>query len=203
LDGGYWQFGDGSSSEAGVTYFAGTFVRHPLALACAKASLEYMKAKGPGLQQSLTDKTKRMAEALNTICVQNNLPLYIPQFGSLWKIKFKDEIPYGELLFTIMRFKGIHIQDLFPCFLTEAHTEADIEIIIEKFRETVSELIESEFFHGPVKNENGNINGNGNGVHKLQEVPPVAGARLGRDKEGNPAWFITDPNRPGKYLQVN
>jgi amino acid adenylation domain-containing protein len=201
LDGGYWQFGDGSTPEAGVTYFAGTFVRHPLALASAKASLEYMKAKGPGLQQSLTDKTKRMADALNTVCLRNDLPIYIPQFGSLWKIKFKDEVPYGELLFTIMRFKGIHIQDLFPCFLTEAHTEADIEIIIEKFKETVSELIESEFFHGAIKNENGNKNGNG--VHKLQEIPPVPGARLGRDKEGNPAWFITDPNRPGKYLQVN
>jgi hypothetical protein len=31
---------------------------------------------------------------------------------------------------------------------------------------------------------------------------PVPGARLGRDKEGNPAWFIMDPDRPGKYLQV-
>jgi len=60
-----------------------------------------------------------------------------------------------------------------------------------------AELIESEFFPAPSKN------GKGNGVHKLQEVPPVQGARLGRDKEGNPAWFITDPNRPGKYLQVN
>jgi hypothetical protein len=26
---------------------------------------------------------------------------------------------------------------------------------------------------------------------------------LGRDKEGHPAWFITDPNRPGKYLQLS
>ena len=38
LDGGHWQYGDDSYPEAGVTYFAGTFVRHPLALASAKAS---------------------------------------------------------------------------------------------------------------------------------------------------------------------
>jgi acyl transferase domain-containing protein/acyl carrier protein len=27
-------------------------------------------------------------------------------------------------------------------------------------------------------------------------------AKLGRDRAGNPAWFIPDPDRPGKYLQV-
>jgi acyl transferase domain-containing protein len=32
--------------------------------------------------------------------------------------------------------------------------------------------------------------------------PPVPGARLGRDPEGNPAWYMPDPSRPGKYLKV-
>jgi hypothetical protein len=31
---------------------------------------------------------------------------------------------------------------------------------------------------------------------------PFPGARLGRDKDGNPGWFIVDSNNPGKYLQV-
>src|SRR6185436_989207 len=35
LDGGAWAFGDDSSPEAAMTFFAGTFVRHPLALAAA------------------------------------------------------------------------------------------------------------------------------------------------------------------------
>jgi acyl transferase domain-containing protein len=33
-------------------------------------------------------------------------------------------------------------------------------------------------------------------------APPVPGARLGRDAAGNEAWFVPDPARPGKYLQV-
>ena len=33
LDGGFWQYGDNSYPTAGVTFFAGTFVRHPLTLA--------------------------------------------------------------------------------------------------------------------------------------------------------------------------
>jgi glutamate-1-semialdehyde aminotransferase/acyl carrier protein len=196
LDGGFWQFGDASTPEVGVTYFAGTFVRHPLALATAKASLEYMKEKGPALQKDLNDKTERMADRMNAICKKHGLPIFIPQFGSLWKVKFKEDILYGELLFTLMRYKGIHIQDLFPCFLTEAHTEDDVNFIVEKFEESINELIDAEFFHSYKENKKTKEE------YSVQEMPPVAGAKLGRDKNGNPAWFISDPNRPGKYMEV-
>jgi amino acid adenylation domain-containing protein len=146
LDGGFWEYGNSSLPESGVTYFAGTFVRHPLALAASLASLEYMKAKGPDLQLSINEKTRELADALNQICIHNGLSIYIAQFGSLWKIKFKEEIPYGELLFTLMREKGIHIWDGFPCFLTEAHDSSDVKTIVEKFEESVKELLNSGFF---------------------------------------------------------
>lgn len=198
LDGGNWQFGDDSSPEAGVTYFAGTFVRHPLALATAKASLNYMKEKGPALQEGLNALTKRLADALNAICEKEGLPLHIPSFGSLWKIKFDYELAYGELLFTLMRLKGIHIWDLFPCFITAAHTNEDVDQIVSKFSESIYELIEAGFMPAnkpePVKVEPAK-----NG---LPTEPPVPGAKLGRDKDGNPGWFVTDANNPGKYLQV-
>ena len=32
--------------------------------------------------------------------------------------------------------------------------------------------------------------------------PPVPHARLGRDKDGQPAWFIPDPNVAGKFVKV-
>ncbi|MEO3406873.1 amino acid adenylation domain-containing protein [Mucilaginibacter sp. CAU 1740] len=198
LDGGTWQYGDDSSPQAGVTYFAGTFVRHPLALATGKASLLYMKEKGPALQEGLNNLTLRLADALNAICEKEGLPLHIPSFGSLWKIKFDYELAYGELLFTLMRLKGIHIWDLFPCFVTAAHTEEDIDQIIAKFSESVYELIEAGIMPtnrpAPVEPEpvkNG-----------LPTEPPVPGAKLGRDKDGNPGWFINDAENPGKFLQV-
>ena len=145
LDGGSWEFGNTSVPESGVTYFAGTFVRHPLALAASLASLEYMKFKGPALQSSLNEKTRGMAEAINQICIKKGLSLFVAQFGSLWKIKLKQEIPYSELLFTLMREKGIHIWDGFPCFLTEAHSAADVNAIVEKFDESTDELLDSGF----------------------------------------------------------
>ncbi len=195
LDGGFWQYGDDSTPEAGVTYFAGTFVRHPLALAAAKVSLEYMKKKGPSLQEGLTRNTKNMADALNEICAENRVPVYIAQFGSLWKLKWKQEIPYGELLFTILREKGVHIWDGFPCFLTEAHTDQDIQFIVEKFRETILELISAGFMVPEKKAPDTHTGWD-------MEEPPLPGARLGRDQQGNPAWFVSDPNRPGKYKQL-
>src|SRR5690606_7793786 len=129
--------GDSSIPEAGVTYFAGTFVRHPLALAAAKASLEYFKSKGPELQEGLNRKTSVLVKALNTICSELQIPVHIVGFGSLWRIRFKEEIAFSELLFTLMRDKGIHILDGFPCFLTEAQTEEDLKAIENAFRESL------------------------------------------------------------------
>ncbi|MBS1974594.1 MAG: aminotransferase class III-fold pyridoxal phosphate-dependent enzyme, partial [Bacteroidetes bacterium] len=196
LDGGYWQYGDASTPEAGVTYFAGTFVRHPLALAAAKASLEYMKEHGPALQEGINAKAKRLADTVNMICSKNNLPLFVAQFGSLWKMKFKEDIPYSELLFVLMREKGIHILDGFPCFMTEAHSASEIDAIIAAFEESVNEMTEAGFF--PFAKPNANI---ANQTLPFNEAP-IPGARLGKDKEGNPAWFISDPGRPGKYVQI-
>ncbi|MEJ0106405.1 MAG: amino acid adenylation domain-containing protein [Bacteroidota bacterium] len=200
LDGGFWQYGDASTPEAGVTYFAGTFVRHPLALATSKASLTYMKEQGPQLQAGLTANTVYLANGLNEVCKEFSTPIYVAQYGSLWKIKYKEEYTYNELLFTLMRLKGIHILDGFPCFLTTAHTRADIDKIISSFRESVSELkglnlIPDYQNHiAEVKIDN---------KANLYDSPPVPNARLGKDKDGNPAWFVQDEKNPGRYLKVN
>ncbi|QKZ13419.1 polyketide synthase [Spirosoma sp. KUDC1026] len=192
LDGGFWQYGDASVPEVGVTYFAGTFVRHPLALAASKASLEYMKRKGPQLQEELTRKTKRLADALNSVLNRHQLPIYVAQFGSLWKIKFKEDILCGELLFTLMREKGIHIWDNFPCFLTEAHTDDEVNTIVRCFEQSVQELMDGGIFTGTEPAVE----------HTFIATPPAPGARLGRDQNGNPAWFIPNPDQAGKYLKV-
>ena len=42
----------------------------------------------------------------------------------------------------------------------------------------------------------------GRGVELRADAPPVPGARLGKDPQGNPAWFIPDPSRQGKYIKL-
>lgn len=192
LDGGYWQYGDDSMPEAGVTYFAGTFVRHPLALAASKASLLYFKQKGPSLQQHLTNNTTYLADALNTLCLQYKLPINVVHFGSLWKIKFSEEVPYGELLFHVLRFNGVHIYDGFPCFLTEAHSRVDIDQMIDAFKISVGALIDADIFTSAYTNA----------LIQTAEQPPTEGAMLGRNPDGLPGWYLADDKHPGKYLQV-
>ncbi len=196
LDGGYWQYGDASVPESGVTYFAGTFVRHPLALATSKASLEYMIEKGPSLQEGINAMTKYMADSLNALCTRSGLPCYVAHFGSMWKLKYKEDIPYIELLFTLMREKNIFILEGFPCFLTSAHTRMDVNSIIQKFEESLNEFISGSFYNAVVDKPR-QVK-----MFNDPDIPPVPGAKLGRDAKGNPAWFINDPDRPGKYLQV-
>lgn len=196
LDGGFWQYGDSSVPEAGVTYFAGTFVRHPLTLAAAKATLAYLKEQGPELQQKINTETGRLIKMINKSCLQHQLPINAVVFGSLWKIKFKQEYKHNELLFTLMRLKGIHIWDNFPCFLTMTHTSEEVNQIAAIFEESALEMAAAGFLgFDPAKLVPPKFN-------SIKEAPPIPGARLGKDKDGKPAWFVADPELSGKFLQV-
>ena len=203
LDGGFWQYGDDSYPQADITFFAGTFVRHPLALAAAKTVLQYMKKQGPSLQKGLTAKATRLSETINVALEQQRLPLFVAQFGSLWKVKFTEEVPYGDLLFTLMRDKGIHIWDGFPCFMTEAHTDKEVDRIIDLFIESIRELtVAGLLTPGHSVKRESTKKELPQTAHIDLNRPPVPNAKLGRDAAGNPAWFVQDPDRTGKYLQL-
>ncbi|RKI43301.1 aminotransferase class III-fold pyridoxal phosphate-dependent enzyme, partial [Corallococcus sp. AB049A] len=148
LDGGHWQFGDDSVPTVGVTYFAGTFVRHPLALAAAKAALEHMKAAGPELQRGVSAKADRLATTLNAFFDEVGAPLRIKHFGSLWKTFVTSDVANADLLFCLLRDKGIHIWDGFPCFFTTAHSDADVQRLITAFQDSVTELQDAGFLPG-------------------------------------------------------
>lgn len=198
LDGGHWQYGDDSYPEVGVTYFAGTFVRHPLALAASKASLLHMKEKGGNLQNNLATFTERMASHLNLAFLDRKIPMEITFFSSLWRINFKEELPYAELLFVLLRKKGIHIWDGFPCFLTTAYTQEDVNRLIATILESIDELAEV----GLIPSKKETINIDERKTSAILNKPPVPGARLGQDESGNPAWFVADVKREGEYVKI-
>lgn len=191
LDGGDWRFGDDSVPTVGVTYFAGTFVRHPLALAAAHAVLTHLSKQGAALQERLNARVTTMTDELNAFCADVGAPLKIVHFASVWKTQFMEDHPLQDLLFAMMRSRGIHILDNFPCFFTTAHDEADFAAIAGAFRESVLELQEAGFL--PRRQEAACLDA---------AMPPLPGARLGKDPEGHPAWFVPNPDLPGKYLRV-
>ncbi|MBI5720133.1 MAG: amino acid adenylation domain-containing protein [Burkholderiales bacterium] len=194
LDGGHWEYGDDSIPTVGVTYFAGTFVRHPLALVAAKAVLEHLDHEGPELQATLTRSTAAMVDELNAFCREVGAPIVLKHFSSVWKIFFNEDHPLQDLLFAMMRNRCVHVLDNFPCFMTTAHTAQDIAVIKTAFKEAVAELQEADFIPRRVSAA---------AVEFDASRPPVPGARLGRDAEGKPAWFVANPQAPGKYIKVD
>jgi amino acid adenylation domain-containing protein len=140
LDGGQWRFGDESFPEVGVTFFAGTFVRHPLVLASMWAVLNHIKDQGPALQENLAGKTAKLAGRLNSLFAGRGVATRIESYSSWFYFHFHNEHPLAGLFFYHLRERGIHIQDGFPCFLTTAHSDADFERIHEAFEESLDAL---------------------------------------------------------------
>ena len=140
LDGGPWNFGDGSFPETGVTFFAGTFVRHPLALAAAWAVLNHIKEHGPQLQERLAGRTARLVADLNALFERYGLATRLETFASWFYFNIHNEHPLASLLFQHLRLRGVHIQDGFPCFLTTAHSDADLDLIRKAFSDSLAEL---------------------------------------------------------------
>ena len=207
LDGGWWQFGDDSVPEVGLTYFAGTFVRQPLSMAATKAALLHLKQAGPSLQERLNTMTEKMVARGNELFEKYQLPFHWVNFGSAFKTKYDESVHYTEFFFMLMRLHGVHLLD-FPHFLTTAHTEADVEFILDALEKTCQELRASGFMPErtyPIPVVNSVLGGS---QRRMSERvisaldAPVPGARLGRTPKGDPAWFVPDPDRKGKYLMV-
>ena len=184
LDGGAWQYGDDSIPEVGVTFFAGTFVRHPLALAAAKAVLVHLEEAGPELQRGLNKKTTAFAARLNDHAAKVNAPVRAMHFSSWIYVNFPADVSHSGLFHFLMRARGVHVWEGRCWFLTTSHTDADLDFVFAAFRDTIAELQAAEFLPGGVSDA------------------PLAGARRGKDAEGREAWFVPDPDRPGKYFQV-
>ncbi|MGJ7510630.1 amino acid adenylation domain-containing protein [Variovorax sp. GT1P44] len=191
LDGGPWQYGDDSVPTVGVTYFAGTFVRHPLALAASKAALEFLKQDNNKLQTQLNLHTAAMADELSAFCREVGAPVEIRYFSSLWRVSWLEDHPLQDLLFAMMRSRGVHILDNFPCFMTTAHTQQDIATIKSAFKESIAEMQEAELLPRRAAPKSAFD----------PSHPPVPNARLGRDKDGQPAWFVPDPTAQGKFMK--
>ncbi|MEQ1648929.1 MAG: amino acid adenylation domain-containing protein [Hyphomicrobiaceae bacterium] len=140
LDGGYWQFGDESVPEVAPTFFAGTFVRHPLVLAAAKAVLEHVKAHGSQLQDRLAATTAGLVERLNTALTVRGIQTRVERYSSWFYMNPAQEDPLASLLYPLMRSEGVHIYEGFPCFLTTAHSIADIDVIVVAFEAALDQL---------------------------------------------------------------
>jgi len=193
MDGGQWQYGDDSIPEQGVTFFAGTFVRHPLALAVAKALLTKIKEEGDTLYPALEAKTTAMAKEAKAFIEKLKSNVSFEEFASLFYISVPPSSHWGHLLFLSMTLDGIHIQQYRPNFLTTEHSDEDVKKILQAFKSALANLIVHGLFEGDQVAAKKYLSGSAS-------IPP--GAKLGKNKHGEPAYFIEDPENKGAYLEV-
>ncbi|WP_226781564.1 non-ribosomal peptide synthetase/type I polyketide synthase [Oceaniglobus trochenteri] len=140
LDGGFWAFGDESSPEVPPTFFAGTFVRHPLVLAALSAVLDHIDGEGSALYHRVAPRTDALLGQMNDILEDRGLPRAVTGFSSWMIVNLSEHDPRAALLYPLMRLGGVHVHDGYPWFLTTAHSEADFETVAQVFAAAIDRL---------------------------------------------------------------
>lgn len=140
FDGGSWQYGDDSFPEGDVTFFAGTFVRHPLGIAAAHAVLTHLKDQGPQLWSDLNARAERLYQTVNQFMIDHGVPIRLPGLHSRFFVRVDEDFKYGNLLFFHLRKRGVYILEGFPSYITTSHSDTDIDHVILAFQQSVAEL---------------------------------------------------------------
>lgn len=148
IDGGMWNYGDQSYPQVKTTFFAGTFCKHPLSLAAAKAVLKHLKTQGYALQEQLNQRTSQLVQRLNSYMKAESVPIKFTHFGSFFAAVSSNSASgmAMNLLSYHLLDKGVHLRRGDKGgFLSTAHTDEDIDYIIQAFQESIKEMREGGF----------------------------------------------------------
>ncbi|MBE9190296.1 aspartate aminotransferase family protein [Gloeocapsopsis crepidinum LEGE 06123] len=152
IDGGMWNYGDTSSPQVETTFFAGTYCKHPLAMAAALAVLKHLKKEGASLYQNLNDRTTQFINQLNTYFAQDEVPIRLANCGSIFNaVPLDDSVASDNaadanlgLIYYHLIEKGVFLRPG-GGLLSTAHSDEDINYIIEAVKESVQNLREGHF----------------------------------------------------------
>ncbi|TQF72919.1 non-ribosomal peptide synthetase/type I polyketide synthase [Pseudoalteromonas luteoviolacea] len=143
IDGGNWQYGDNSYPQADTTFFAGTFCKHPLSMVSAAAVLKEIKRQGPQLQAQLAQKTTYLQTTLNDFFTQHGIPIGVESYTSLFRFTFAQNL---DVFFYELLNRGVFIWEGRNCFISAAHSDADIEAIIAAVKASALALKNAGYF---------------------------------------------------------
>ncbi|MBF0213629.1 MAG: aminotransferase class III-fold pyridoxal phosphate-dependent enzyme [Magnetococcales bacterium] len=154
VDGGLWRFDDPDSNPDRETTLAGagTFRRHPLSLAAARAILSRIQSEGPALYERLNQRAAHLENELQTLFQAKKVPVRLARFGSLFRFVQSGNFSYTyqplemDLLHFGLIERGIYLWEGRTCFLSVAHSDADLNRIVTAVRDTVDVLLEAGFF---------------------------------------------------------
>ncbi|WYB32009.1 aminotransferase class III-fold pyridoxal phosphate-dependent enzyme [Streptomyces sp. SM1P] len=148
VDGGFWRYGEPGGPARETTFIGGTYMQHPLSMAAARAVLTHLTEQGPGLQSGLNDRTQALADRLNAFFHDEEFPLELAHFGSMFRFKHRADL---ELLYHHLQLRGVYVWEWRSFYLSTAHTEEDVNRVAEAVEGSLRELRDGGFFPGPLR----------------------------------------------------
>ncbi len=146
VDGGFWRYGDDSRPPHDTTFFGGTYMQHPVSMAAARAVLTHLTEHSPVLQNDLNARTERLAGTLNRFFVEEDFPLRLDHFGSMFRFTHRADL---ELLYHHLLLRGVYVWEWRSFYLSTAHTDADLEFVADAVKGSLRELRDAGFFRTP------------------------------------------------------
>lgn len=97
-----------------------------------------------------------------------------------------------RFFFLLLREKGIYILDDLPCYITDAHTMADVQFTLAEVDKVVRLLVENEVVKGDLFLASEDWMSSDN--------PPFVGAKISIDENGSPVWVTSDEYKKSRNI---
>ena len=202
LDGGVWRYGDDSGPETPMTNFggSGTFGKHPLSMAATLACLRHLKETGPKLQEELNARTTAFVRRLNAMFKQERLPIHVEHFSSFFLPRVLGDRRFEAVLFHHLRNNGVHIYLDYPCFLSTAHSEADIDFLVDAFLRSARALRDGGCLSRPDGDGGSPDPGEGARAKKQEPAAPPASTPVVPEPAGVQGYVAASPGQVEIWL---
>ncbi|MGW6711471.1 amino acid adenylation domain-containing protein [Streptomyces globisporus] len=146
VDGGAWADSDDSQPAVPTTFFAGTFCKHPLAMAACKAVLARLERSGAETLAELNAFTDEFARRANAYFEEAEVPVSIAHFASMykWEPVTPTDVTQAtltqNLFFKLLNHHGVYVWERRTAMFSTAHTREHQDRILSAIRTSVEEL---------------------------------------------------------------
>jgi acyl transferase domain-containing protein len=146
VDGGDWLAAPDAQPDVERTFIGSTYEMHPVAMAATRAMLHHLRAQGPALQERLNASTAELAATLNALFAAEDVPIRVVYFGSIFRFAWKGNTSYTyqpleiEIFHLLLIERGLYVWEGRTCFLSTAHTRADLDALVRAVEDAIAAL---------------------------------------------------------------
>jgi len=160
-----------SLSPLRVNYVVGTFSAHPLCMASMNGFLKWStSAKGKKEHQALTDRTTNWADRCNRRMEEEDIPLRVASYQSIWTMLYQIPGRYHWLLQYYLRDEGIALSWVGTGRLNFSmdYMDKDLDGVTDKMVKACLRMKEDGWWYQPEKDNTFQI--------KMRLVKEIVGA---------------------------